>query len=163
MFLNIGMTNSSIAVTSSSTSIDTTAGYVIADLTLRRSSTCFSIVVASRMEHAVEHTAGLTGAHHRDVEAVERLRVLGERRRQRRALLDVEADLVDDRGERLVLRLLGEDVQRTQQRQAGVDHRRELAREDRDVLQLDPVREERDLELAARGSASPCCSISIGM
>ena len=28
-----------------------------------------------------------------------------------------------------------------QQRETGVDHRRELAREDRDVLQLDPVGE----------------------
>jgi hypothetical protein len=41
------MMNRSIAVTMSSTSTMTTTGYVIAERTLRRSSTCFSIVSAS--------------------------------------------------------------------------------------------------------------------
>jgi hypothetical protein len=41
MPLNIGMMNKSIAVTINSTRIITTTGYVIAERTLRRSSTCF--------------------------------------------------------------------------------------------------------------------------
>ena len=60
--LELGMMNSSIAVDDQrARATATTTGYVIADFTLRRSSTCFSIVSASRMQHAVEHTAGLTG------------------------------------------------------------------------------------------------------
>jgi hypothetical protein len=50
--------------------------------------------------------------------------------------LDVVADLAEDARELLVLRLLGEDRQRAQQGQPSVDHRRELAREDREVLEL---------------------------
>ena len=44
-------------------------------------------------EHRVEHTAGLTGLHHRDVEVVEHLRVLRQRGGERRAALDVEPHL----------------------------------------------------------------------
>ena len=42
-----------------------------------------------------------------------------------------------DRGELLVGSLLLEDVQAAKHRETGVDHGRELAREDREVLSLD--------------------------
>ncbi len=118
--------------------------------------------VGQAQQHAVERTADLTGAHHRDVEAVERLRVLRHRLRERRALLDVHPDLVDDLGERLALGLLGEDVERAQQREAGVDHRRELAREDRDVLQLDAVGRSPGIFSSRWSVVPPCCWISMG-
>ena len=88
----------------------------------------------------VEHTAGLAGLHHRDVEVVERpsgastarpratspARRRGAPRRRPSAsgLFSVCSARMDSDAE---------------QREAGVDHRRELAREDRDVLELDPV------------------------
>src|SRR5581483_2148728 len=74
---------------------------------------------------------------------------------QRAALLDVDAHLGDDVRELLVLGLLAQDRQRAQQRKAGVDHRRELAREDRDVLQLDPVGEPRDADVGREAGSTP--------
>ena len=53
---------------------------------------------------------------------------------ERRARLDVGPRLQDDRGEVLVLLLRAEDVEALHERQAGVDHDRELAGEDRQVL-----------------------------
>jgi hypothetical protein len=72
----------------------------------------------------------------------------GQRRRQRRPLLDVDAHLVDDRRQWPALGLLGQDVERAQQRQARVDHRRELTGQNRDVFELDPVPDERDAQVA---------------
>jgi hypothetical protein len=53
------------------------------------------------------------------------------------AALDVVHHLACDVGEDLVLGLLRQNVERLDQRQAGVDHRRELPREDHDVACLD--------------------------
>ena len=53
-------------------------------------------------QHRVEHAAGLAGSHHGDVEAVERLRVAGQRLREGRPLLDVGPHLVDDLGQDLL-------------------------------------------------------------
>jgi len=50
---------------------------------------------------------------------------------------DVEHDLARDILERRVFTLVREDVEGLHERQTGVDHRRELAREDDDVAHLD--------------------------
>jgi hypothetical protein len=63
--------------------------------------------------------------------------VLGERDRQGLALFDVVADLLDGLAQLVVLGLLREDPERSDEREPGPDHRRELAREDRQVLELD--------------------------
>ena len=93
------------------------------------------------LENGVEDAARLAGRDHVRVERVEGLRVLLHRVGERRARFDVFAGLEDDPRESLVRLLLAEDVQTLHQRQAGVDHDRELAREDRQVLgrDLDPA------------------------
>ena len=53
---------------------------------------------------------------------------------QRRAAFDVGARLQNDGREVLVLFLRAEDLEALHERQAGVDHHRELPREDREVL-----------------------------
>ena len=63
-----------------------------------------------------------------------KLRVPLHRVGQRRAAFDVGARLQDDLREVLVLFLVAENVETLHERQAGVDHHRELAREDRQVL-----------------------------
>ena len=70
-----------------------------------------------------------------------------------RPRFDVGADLADRLGQRRVLGLVFEDRQRAQQRQARVGHRRELAREDREILELHPAAEARDLDLFAEPDA----------
>ena len=45
---------------------------------------------------------------------------------------------------------VGQDVERLHQRQAGVDHRRELAGEDDDVARLDPRAAQAELDLLRR-------------
>ncbi len=154
MFWNIGTTNNIIAVTSSSTKHDTTNGIRHRRLHLAAQLDLLLDRGRQSLQDAVEHTAGLTGAHHRHEEAIERLRVLGERGGERCAPFDVEPNLIDDFGERLALGLFGEDVERPQHREPGADHRRELTREDRDVLELDPVGQERDLEVACETLAA---------
>ena len=99
-------------------------------------------------QHCVEHTADLTRAHHRDVQTAEHLRVLRDRGGQRNALLDVEAHFADDAREFLVLGLLRQDRQRSDQGEARVDHHRELTGKDRDVLHLHPGRHAGDLDVA---------------
>ena len=47
--------------------------------------------------------------------------------------------LADDLGERLRLGLLGQDAEGADQREAGADHRGQLAGEDRDVREADLV------------------------
>ena len=65
------------------------------------------------------------------------LGMLAERVGHRVARLDVEHHRARHVLERLVLALLGEDVERLHQRQTRVDHRRELPGEDDDVAHLD--------------------------
>ena len=52
-------------------------------------------LVGDAVERLLEHAAGLAGAHHRDVERAEDLRVLGERVGEVEAGLDVLADGAD--------------------------------------------------------------------
>ena len=103
------------------------------------------------VEHDVEDAGGLAGLDHRDVEAAEDLRVARHRLREQQAAFDVGAQLVDDRGEVLVVRLLLEDDERADDVQAGLDHRRELAREDLQRLRLDRLEDAADAVVAARG------------
>ena len=85
----------------------------------------------------VENTTGLARGDHVHVQIVERLGMLAQRIGDRVPRLDVEDHGPRHFLQRLVLALLGEDVERLHQRQARVDHRRELAREDHDVPHLD--------------------------
>ena len=85
-------------------------------------------------ENGVEDAARLAGRHHVRVERVERFRVPFHAVGQRRAPLDVLAHLEDDRREVLVRLLLAKNVQTLHERQAGVDHDRELAGENRQAL-----------------------------
>ena len=64
--------------------------------------------------------------------------MLLHRIRQRRAAFDVAASRENDLREVLVLFLRAEDLETLHERQAGVDHDRELAREDRQVLRVRP-------------------------
>jgi hypothetical protein len=90
------------------------------------------------LEDDVEDTAGLAGGDHVGVEVVERLRVLPQRVRERGTGLHVLAHLEEDLLEDAVVLLRAEDLQALHERQAGVDHDRELPGEDGDLLAGDP-------------------------
>ena len=89
------------------------------------------------IEHDVERSRRLAGLDHRHVETVEHLRVARHRAREHDAALDVLANLGDHHGKLLVLGLVLEDEQRRDDAHAGLDQRRELAREDLQRLRLD--------------------------
>ena len=86
------------------------------------------------LENGVENAARLAGGDHVGKERVEGLRMLLHRVGQRRAAFDVGPGLQDHRREILVVFLVAEDVETLHERQAGVDHHRELPREHREVL-----------------------------
>ncbi len=86
------------------------------------------------VEDGVEDAAHLAGLDEVDVEVVEDLRVPAERVAERRALLDAGLDVAEDDREVLVVGLSLEDIEALHDGQAGVDHRREEAREGDDVL-----------------------------
>src|SRR6185295_1625459 len=67
------------------------------------------------------------------------------------AALDVAGDARGDFAQGLRFALLGEDAQALRDRQAGVDHRRELPRVDGEVLVLDLAAELRAAEEARAG------------
>jgi hypothetical protein len=103
------------------------------------------------LEDEVEDAARLARLDHVDEELVEDLRVAGHRRGERRALLHVLPRLRQHHREVLVVLLLREDFEALDERQARVDHHRELAREDGEVFGLDllaPAAELRDGDLA---------------
>ncbi len=85
-----------------------------------------------------------------------------ERDRQRGAALDVEADVTGDPGELRVLGLLGQDRQGPDQREPGVDHRRELAGEHGEALELHLPAEPGDLHVA-RSDVPVFASIAMGV
>ena len=89
------------------------------------------------VEHCVEDAGRLARFDHRDVEAVEDLRVTGHRLREQHAGLDVRAKLLYDVREVLVVGLLLEDHERRDDVQSRLDHRGELAGEDLQRLRLD--------------------------
>ncbi len=82
------------------------------------------------LEDRVQDAAHLAGGDEVHEEVVEDLRVLAEPLGEGAALLDVDLDLLEDRVEALVLTLGREDVETLHEGQTGVDHRRELPRED---------------------------------
>ena len=88
------------------------------------------------VEHGVERSRRLAGLDHRDEQAVEDLRMPRERLREDDAGLDVGANVGDHLGEVLVVGLLLERHERLNDADAGLDHRRELAREDLERLRL---------------------------
>src|SRR6185369_8643438 len=88
------------------------------------------------LENGVENTADLTRLDERGVEVGEDPRMLLAGVGERVAGLDVVLDLADDLAERGRLALRAEDLQALQDGKAGVDHGRELAGEDHDVVVL---------------------------
>ena len=89
------------------------------------------------VEHRVEHAGGLAGLDHCNVEPAEHLRVPRHGLGQQRTRLDLLANVVDHDPQRLVVALLLEDHERRDDGEAGLDHRRELAREHLQRLRLD--------------------------
>ncbi len=67
---------------------------------------------------------------------------------ERAALVDLLADLGEHRLELLVVGLLGQRAQRLGQRDAGLEQRRQLAREDRDLLRAHALEETTEIDLA---------------
>jgi hypothetical protein len=101
------------------------------------------------VQDGVEDAAGLAGRHHVHVEIGEHLRV------PRIASASVWPAWMSFRtavmiAELLVLRLLGQDREALHQRQARVDHGRELPGEDHDLAGLHP-RAEGDVDLLRLG------------
>ncbi len=94
------------------------------------------------LQNDVENTAGFTRLDHVGGEVIEDHRELPHGIGQRRAAFYGGADA----GQRLLegwVFLVGrQDFQTLHQRQAGIDHDRELAKENRDVLDLDLARSE---------------------
>jgi hypothetical protein len=90
----------------------------------------------------------LARGDHVDVELVEALRVLTHRVGEAGTALDVHPRLLQDLAEGLVLLLAAQDLEALHERQARVDHHRELASEDREVLRGNPAAELGQHELA---------------
>ncbi len=85
----------------------------------------------------VEDTGNLARGDEVDEQFVEDLGVAAQGVGERRAALDASLDVREDLAEVLVVRLVGEDIQRLDQRQASVDHRGELPRENNDIAESD--------------------------
>jgi len=92
-------------------------------------------------ERVVEHTTNLARAHQTHGQFAEDPRVLRHRLRERRTTLDLGLNVADDLLEAHVRRLLLQNVETADQRDTGVDHRGELATEDREILQPDALAE----------------------
>ena len=86
------------------------------------------------LEDGVEDTARLAGRDHVREQVVEDLGVLAHGVGEAGAALHVHAGLLEDLGEGLVLLLAAQDLEALHERQTGVDHDRELAGEDGEVL-----------------------------
>ena len=89
------------------------------------------------VEHRVERARRLARLDHRDEEPVEDLRMPRQRLREHQPRLDVRPYLGDRLRQVLVVRLLLERDERADDADAGLDHRRQLAREDLERLRLD--------------------------
>ena len=94
-------------------------------------------VAREALQNGVENTARLARFHHVVVQRVEDLVVLLHGGGERRAALDRGAGAVQNLLEGFVLLLARKNLQALHQRQAGVDHHRELAREDGQLLGRD--------------------------
>ncbi len=134
-----GITKATIATSTTIATPKTSAGYISADLTWRRSDVGFLDLEGDPVERLLEATRLLAGADHRPEEAVEDLRVALHRLLERAAGLDVRAHPGDRLADLLVLGLLLERVQRAQHRHPRGDQGRELAREDRQLAHVDAL------------------------
>ena len=89
------------------------------------------------VQDRVENARSLAGLDHRDVEPIECVRMARHRLREQHPALDVGAHFANDEGKVLVVGLLLEDHERLDHTEPGVDHRRELSREDLQKTLLD--------------------------
>ena len=94
-------------------------------------------VLREALQDDVEDTAGFADGEHVDEEIVEGSRILAIGLRQRGTALDIGRDAGGHVAEHLRLALLGQDLQRLRDRQAGVHHGGELTGVDGEVLVLD--------------------------
>ena len=101
------------------------------------------------LQDGVEDTARLAGRDHVDEQVVEGLRVLAHGVGEGGAAFHVHARLLEDLGEGLVLLLAAQDLEALDEGQTGVDHDRELAHEDGQVLGGDAASELRQDHLLA--------------
>jgi hypothetical protein len=148
---NVGITKMSSTATAPTATVRMTLGIDHGALDLALERVGLLEEDGQAQQDRVQDTAGLTGGDHVHVERREHLLVLAHRVGQGLAGLDVVEHLLDDLAQRLVLALLREDVEALHERQAGVDHGRELAREDDDVARRDAAAELGD----RTSSASP--------
>src|SRR6266851_852655 len=96
-----------------------------------------TIMITATALIASKNTAGFASFDHVRIELVEYPRMTAHCGCKSRTLFDVLPHLGQHLLEILVLLLLREDVQALDQRQSGIDHDGELAREDRQVLRID--------------------------
>ncbi len=94
------------------------------------------------LQNDVENTAGFARFNHVGGEVVEDVGILAHGIGQRRAAFYRGADAGQRLLEGLVFLVRRQDFQTLHQRQSGIDHDRELAEENRDVLDLDLARSE---------------------
>ncbi len=107
------------------------------------------LVRGKPIEDAVEHAGGLASADEVAVERVEVRRMGAKSLRQAGACLDPSFDVHHQPGKACVAVTAGDNLEALQQRHAGLEHRRELTGEERDVLfgDLAPAAERLPLEL----------------
>ena len=96
-------------------------------------------LVGDAIQRLLQDPPHLTGGDHGDVKVVEDLGVALEGVREGDTGLDVLAHRHERLAHLVALGLLLEHVQRAQQRHARRDHRRELARGDRELVGLDAL------------------------
>src|SRR4030095_12878173 len=95
------------------------------------------LVGGQAVEDRVERAGRLAGGDQVAVKSVEVVPVLAKRLRHRRARLDLVLDLHHEARETGVAMAAGDDLERLQKRYARLQHRRELPREERNVLFAD--------------------------
>ncbi len=95
------------------------------------------------MQNDVENTAGFTSLDHIGREIVKDNGILAHGVGQRGAAFHRGPHPSQNLLERLIFLVRGQDFQTLHQRQPGIDHDRELAKEDRNVLGLNLARAER--------------------
>ena len=106
-------------------------------LDLRLDGENLFLVGRQAIEQRLEYAGLLPRLHQVAEQRIEVQRVLAERRGERRAGLDVGLDLEQKLRHRRVRRALADDVERLQERHAGLHHRGELARKEREILLSD--------------------------
>ena len=101
-------------------------------------------VVGEALEHVAERAALLAGGDDAAVDLVELARRAAERARERRAGVDLAAQVGDELALLRVLGLVAERGQRALERQARADEAGELARPDREAGRVEDAARKRD-------------------